>query len=341
MSVAVRVDALVKDYSDYPALRGVSLDIAAGELLALLGPSGSGKTTLLRLIAGLDSAGSGRILFDGHDISFVPVQQRRIGFVFQNYALFKHMTVKDNIAFGLRMRPRSQRPSEHEINRRVQDLLDFVQLPDLGHRFPAQLSGGQRQRVAIARAFAIEPRILLLDEPFGALDAQIRKDLRQWLRDLHRKTGHTTLFVTHDQQEAMELADRVVVLNQGQIEQVGSPATLYDAPASAFVCQFIGETNRVSFHPVYLADVCLAASGFKMGTSCFVRPQDIHLGAAAAYPLKGFVVDVMRHGAVWRVQVRIPKAGQLLDVDMNSYDVPAIGAEVSVSLTRAHIFPAS
>jgi sulfate transport system ATP-binding protein len=280
------------------------------------------------------------ILFDGQDISGVPAQERRIGFVFQNYALFKHMTVADNIAFGLRMRPRKQRPPEKEIRRRVQELLDFVQLPDLGHRFPAQLSGGQRQRVAIARAFAIEPRILLLDEPFGALDAQIRKDLRQWLRSLHRRTGHTTIFVTHDQQEAMELADRVVVLNQGQIEQVGTPSTLYDAPSSAFVCQFIGETNVLSFHPVYNADTHLEQSGFKVGTNCFIRPQDILLGKRETYPLKGHIADVMRHGAVWRVHVREQATGQVIEVESNAYDVPVVGMDVSLSLKRIHIFPA-
>jgi sulfate/thiosulfate transport system ATP-binding protein len=340
MTVAVRVDHIVKDYSNYPALRGVSLEIAAGELLALLGPSGSGKTTLLRLIAGLEQAGAGRILFDGQDISHVPVQERRIGFVFQNYALFKHMTVKDNIAFGLRMRPRKLRPSEQEIARRVQDLLDFVQLPDLGHRFPAQLSGGQRQRVAIARAFAIEPRILLMDEPFGALDAQIRKDLRQWLRTLHRKTGHTTIFVTHDQQEAMELADRVVVLNKGRIEQIGTPTSLYDAPASDFVCQFIGETNHLSFHPAYLADPHLKRSGFIAGTQCFVRPQDIQCTSPQTHALQGRVADVMRHGALWRVLVQIEATGQVVEVEMNGYDRPVAGSAVSLSVTRAHLFPA-
>ena len=340
MTVAVRVDHIVKDYSDYPALRGVSLEIAAGELLALLGPSGSGKTTLLRLIAGLEQAGAGRILFDGQDISHVPVQERRIGFVFQNYALFKHMTVTDNIAFGLRMRPRKLRPSEPEIARRVQDLLDFVQLPDLGHRFPAQLSGGQRQRVAIARAFAIEPRILLLDEPFGALDAQIRKDLRQWLRTLHRKTGHTTIFVTHDQQEAMERADRVVVLNQGRIEQIGTPTSLYDAPASDFVCQFIGETNHLGFHPAYLADAYLKRSGFQAGTQCFVRPQDIQCASPQIHALQGRVIDVMRHGALWRVLVLIEATGQVVEVETNGYDRPVAGSAVSLSVTRAHLFPA-
>ena len=340
MTVAVRVDHIVKDYSNYPALRGVSLEIAAGELLVLLGPSGSGKTTLLRLIAGLEQAGAGRILFDGQDISHVPVQERRIGFVFQNSALFKHMTVKDNIAFGLRMRPRKLRPSEQEIARRVQDLLDFVQLPDLGHRFPAQLSGGQRQRVAIARAFAIEPRILLLDEPFGALDAQIRKDLRQWLRTLHRKTGHTTIFVTHDQQEAMELADRVVVLNKGRIEQIGTPTSLYDTPASDFVCQFIGETNHLSFHPAYLADAHLKRSGFQAGTQCFVRPQDIQISSPQAHALQGRVADVMRHGALWRVLVQIEATGQVVEVEMNGYDRPVAGSAVSLSVTRAHLFPA-
>jgi sulfate/thiosulfate transport system ATP-binding protein len=340
MTVAVRIDQIVKEYSKTPALRGVTLDIAAGELLALLGPSGSGKTTLLRLIAGLEQAASGRILFDGQDISHVPIQERRIGFVFQNYALFKHMTVQENIAFGLRMKPRHLRLPEREIMRRVQELLDFVQLPELGHRFPAQLSGGQRQRVAIARAFAIEPRILLLDEPFGALDAQIRKDLRQWLRALHRQTGHTTIFVTHDQQEAMELADRVVVLNQGHIEQVGPPATLYDDPVSAFVCQFIGETNRLDYRQNYLADAALAKQRFQTGDHCYVRPQDIQLGRSDEFPLKASVVDIVRHGGLWRLQIRPDGEEQLLEVDVGGYDAPTMGSSISFALRRAHIFAA-
>src|SRR5215510_477949 len=228
--VDVSVENVVRTFGATPALHGVSLKIESGELVALLGPSGSGKTTLLRILAGLDIPTFGRVLFDGEDALGLTVQQRNVGLVFQNYALFRHMTVLDNIGFGLRVRPWSRRPSRKEIRRRALELLDLVQLSGLEKRYPQQLSGGQRQRVALARALAIEPRVLLLDEPFGALDAQVRKELRRWLRDIHDRTGHTTVFVTHDQEEALELADRVVVLNHGQIEQVGSPDEVYDRP---------------------------------------------------------------------------------------------------------------
>jgi sulfate transport system ATP-binding protein len=220
-------------------LRGVSLAVEAGELVALLGPSGSGKTTLLRAIAGLDQVDSGQVLFGDVDALQLSLRERRIGFVFQQYALFKHMTVMDNIAFGLRAKPRISRPAESAIKSRVLELLDLVQLEGLEGRYPRQLSGGQKQRVAFARALAIDPRVLLLDEPFGALDAKVRKDLRRWLRDLHDRTHHTTLFVTHDQEEAFELADRVVILNNGQIEQIGSPTDIVDHPASPFVAEFV------------------------------------------------------------------------------------------------------
>ena len=239
MSVSVRVRNLEKNFEQYPALRGVSLDVAAGELVALLGPSGSGKTTLLRCIAGLEHQNSGNVFFDDINADQLSLRERRIGFVFQQYALFKHMKVADNISFGLRARPRATRPTESAIRSRVDELLNLVQLSGLENRFPSQLSGGQRQRVALARALAIEPRVLLLDEPFGALDAKVRKDLRRWLRELHHRTGHTTLFVTHDQEEAFELADRVAILNQGVIEQIGPPAAILNHPATEFISDFV------------------------------------------------------------------------------------------------------
>lgn len=235
----IHVEGISKGFGAFTALHGLDLDIEKGELLALLGPSGSGKTTLLRLIAGLERADSGLVRFDDLDTSTLTVQERRVGFVFQNYALFKHMSVFENIAYGLRVRPRRQRPDEASIQKRVLDLLDLVQLGGLEKRYPAQLSGGQRQRVALARALAIEPRVLLLDEPFGALDAKVRKELRVWLRQIHKNTGLTTIFVTHDQDEAMELADRVAILNQGKIEQLGTPAEIKANPASVFVQRFL------------------------------------------------------------------------------------------------------
>src|SRR5512146_1981665 len=239
----IAIQDVVRTFGATPALHGVSLEIAPGELVALLGPSGSGKTTLLRILAGLDVPTSGRVLFDGDDALRLTVQQRNVGLVFQSYALFRHMTVLDNIGFGLSVRPWKRRPRRREIRKRALELLDLVQLSGLEKRYPSQLSGGQRQRVAFARALAIEPRMLLLDEPFGALDAKVRRDLRRWLREIHDKTGHTTVFVTHDQEEAIELADRVVVMSQGKIEQIGSPDEIYDRPASPFVAGFIGESS--------------------------------------------------------------------------------------------------
>lgn len=243
MSVSVSIRNIAKDFGRYPALKGVSLDVAPGELVALLGPSGSGKTTLLRTVAGLEFQDHGEVFFGDINADELTLRERRIGFMFQHYALFKHMTVMDNIAFGLRARPRGTRPTEIQIHSRVFELLSLVQLDGLEARYPAQLSGGQRQRVALARALAIEPRVLLLDEPFGALDAKVRKDLRRWLRELHTKTGHTTLFVTHDQDEAFELADRIAVLNNGVIEQVGAPAEILSHPSTRFVEDFIADVS--------------------------------------------------------------------------------------------------
>ncbi|WP_304615820.1 sulfate/molybdate ABC transporter ATP-binding protein [Paracoccus sp. (in: a-proteobacteria)] len=235
----IQIDEIAKEFGATTALHPVSLSIPSGALVALLGPSGSGKTTLLRLLGGLEFPSSGRVLFNGQDATGLTVQDRRAGFVFQSYALFRHMTVFENIAYGLRARPRATRPTKAEIERRVLKLLDLIQLPHIGARYPSQLSGGQRQRVALARALAIEPRMLLLDEPFGALDAKVRKELRQGLRDIHDETGLTTVFVTHDQDEAMELADLVVVMSMGRIEQIGKPADIRAKPATEFVRTFI------------------------------------------------------------------------------------------------------
>ena len=233
------IEEISKEFGTTAALHPVSLSIPSGALVALLGPSGSGKTTLLRILGGLEFPTSGRVRFDGQDATGLTVQDRRAGFVFQSYALFRHMTVFDNIAYGLNARPRGSRPTKAEIARRVTRLLDLIQLPEIGARYPSQLSGGQRQRVALARALAIEPRMLLLDEPFGALDAKVRKELRQGLRDIHDSTGLTTIFVTHDQEEAMELADLVVVMSMGRIEQIGRPQDIRARPNSDFVRDFI------------------------------------------------------------------------------------------------------
>jgi len=235
----IQIDEISKAFGNTAALNPVSLNIPGGALVALLGPSGSGKTTLLRILGGLEFPTSGRVLFDGQDATGMTVQQRRAGFVFQSYALFRHMTVFDNIAYGLRARPRALRPTKAEVARRVTKLLDLIQLPQIADRYPSQLSGGQRQRVALARALAIEPRMLLLDEPFGALDTKVRKELRQGLREIHDQTGLTTVFVTHDQDEAMELADLVVVMSMGRIEQIGKPRDIRAQPATPFVREFI------------------------------------------------------------------------------------------------------
>ncbi|EGF93491.1 sulfate/thiosulfate import ATP-binding protein cysA [Asticcacaulis biprosthecium C19] len=244
--MSLTVSNITKTFTKFAALSDVTFEAEPGEFLALLGPSGSGKTTLLRLLAGLDVPDSGAIAFDGDNFLALNARDRRIGMVFQSYALFRHMTVAENIAFGLTVRPAKDRPSKADIKAKVESLLKLIQLEDYGKRFPAQLSGGQRQRVALARALAISPRILLLDEPFGALDALVRKDLRRWLRRIHDETGVTTVFVTHDQEEALDLADRVVVLKEGRIEQIGKPLELYRDPATAFVFEFLGANNQAS-----------------------------------------------------------------------------------------------
>ena len=241
--MTIEARGIAKSFGIFQALRGVNLEVKEGELVALLGPSGSGKTTLLRIVAGLEFPERGTVLFDGEDATQRSARDRRVGFVFQHYALFRHMSVFENVAFGLRVRPRRERPGESEIRERVSELLHLVQLGTMADRLPSQLSGGQRQRVALARALAVRPRVLLLDEPFGALDSRVRKELRRWLRSLHDELHITSVFVTHDQEEALELADRVVVMNHGAIEQVGTPEQVYHEPATRFVYEFMGDVN--------------------------------------------------------------------------------------------------
>jgi sulfate/thiosulfate transport system ATP-binding protein len=259
--MSIEVKNIHKEFGEFKALDNVSLTFPSGELVALLGPSGCGKTTLLRIIAGLETADKGTVILDGEDASCTHVRERQVGFVFQHYALFKHMTVFDNVAFGLRVKPKNERLSEEEIAKKVHELLNLVQLDWLHDRFPSQLSGGQRQRIALARALAVEPRVLLLDEPFGALDAKVRKELRRWLRKLHDELHITSIFVTHDQEEALEVADRVVLMNQGKVEQIGSPSEVYDYPKTPFVYGFLGNVNRFNG---YASGKFLEVGGYKL-----------------------------------------------------------------------------
>jgi sulfate/thiosulfate transport system ATP-binding protein len=307
MSIEIR--NVSKKFGEFHALRDVSLDINSGELIALLGPSGCGKTTLLRIIAGLETADAGSILFSGEDTTGVHVRERQVGFVFQHYALFRHMTVFENVAFGLRVKPRGQRPSEMQIKKKVHDLLGLVQLDWLADRFPSQLSGGQRQRIALARALAVEPKVLLLDEPFGALDAKVRKELRRWLRRLHDELNVTSIFVTHDQEEALEVADRVVLMHAGKVEQVGSPQEVWDHPASPFVYGFLGDVNlfhgRAHEGEVLLDGLQIAspehADAQNAKAFAYVRPHDLDVrryspgeGVDAAGRPRGIVVQLSR-----------------------------------------------
>ncbi|MEI6746637.1 MAG: sulfate ABC transporter ATP-binding protein [Methylococcaceae bacterium] len=279
--MSIVLSNISKNFGDFSALHDIDLEIPEGELVALLGPSGCGKTTLLRIIAGLEQTDKGQILLNGEDKTQHHVSQRGIGFVFQHYALFRHMTVFDNVAFGMRVKDKKVRPNETVVRNKTHALLELVQLDWLHNRFPDQLSGGQRQRIALARALAVEPSVLLLDEPFGALDASVRKDLRQWLRNLHHELNVTSIFVTHDQEEAMEVASQVVVLNKGRIEQQGSPADIYDYPANAFVSKFIGQTNEFQlshFSSDWFQQVGLPIAKDISPTSvAHVRPHDIEI----------------------------------------------------------------
>ena len=302
MSIEIR--NISKRFGNFVALDNINLDIPTGELVALLGPSGCGKTTLLRIIAGMESADGGEVLFSGAEATHLHARERNVGFVFQHYALFRHMTVFENVAFGLRVKSRKERPSDAEIRRRVMELLGLVQLDWLADRYPSQVCGGQRQRIALARALAVEPKVLLLDEPFGALDTKVRKELRRWLRRLHDDMHISSVFVTHDQEEALEVADRVVVMNHGRIEQIGSPDEVYSSPASPFVYQFLGNVNV--FHSRLqgnYAEVERSESTEK--TTAFVRPHDIDIGHQ---PMDGALQSTVQHvhpiGPVVRVELK-------------------------------------
>lgn len=347
-SVGISVRDVRKDFNRFAALDGVSLDVEPGELVALLGPSGSGKTTLLRVIAGLEFPDSGDVRFGGRDALSMSARERRVGFVFQHYALFKHMSVEDNIGFGLDVLPSGKRPPKAEIRERARKLLERVQLSGLEKRFPQQLSGGQRQRVALARALAIDPSVLLLDEPFGALDAKVRKELRRWLRELHDELGLATIFVTHDQEEALELADRVVVLNKGRIEQDGSPQEVYDNPATAFVTRFIGDTLTLavtvrSGAAEVLGTVFPAAPGTPDGpATAFLRAHDLHIHPAGsvAGPI-GKVLGITPSGAALTVRLAVQDAGHL-DAAISRQELARLslkpGDQVTVSPTHAFVF---
>ena len=352
MSIEVR--NLSKTYGTFQALSDVNLTVATGELVALLGPSGSGKTTLLRAIAGLETAdpGSGSILFHEEDVAGRPVGDRGVGFVFQHYALFRHMTVFDNVAFGLAARPRRVRPAKEAIREKVVSLLRLVQIESLAGRYPHQLSGGQRQRVALARALAIEPRVLLLDEPFGALDAKVRQELRRWLRRLHDEIHVTSVFVTHDQEEAFEVADRVVVMHQGRIEQVGTPEEVFNQPATPFVMDFLGNVNvfhgRVASGRASLGGLELNYPDYPHDdakpATAYVRPHELELSrySRGNGGLRATVVRIQTAGASVKIELAAPPIGAIVRVELaqDRFRELAlrVGERVFVSPKQARVF---
>ena len=316
--MSIEICGVGKRFGNFVALDNIDLSIPTGELVALLGPSGCGKTTLLRIIAGMETADAGHVKFGGEEATHLHARERKVGFVFQHYALFRHMSVFENVAFGLRVKPKGERPTEAEIRRRVMDLLKLVQLDWLAERYPSQLSGGQRQRIALARALAVEPKVLLLDEPFGALDTKVRKELRRWLRRLHDEMHISSVFVTHDQEEALEVADRVVVMNHGKIEQIGTPDEVYSNPASPFVYQFLGNVNvfhsRVHGHwaDVGQDSASTAPDGEAMA---FVRPHDIDIEhGPVTGGLEATVQDVHAIGPL--VRVELAHASELIEVEL-------------------------
>jgi len=351
--MSVEVKNVTKKFGSFTALDNVSLKIESGELVALLGPSGSGKTTLLRTIAGLEfpDPGAAQILFYGEDVTTIPASERKAGFAFQHYALFRHMSVFENIAFGLRVRPKATRPSEAKIRDRVGELLKLIQLEPMAKRFPTQLSGGQRQRVALARALAVEPKVLLLDEPFGALDAKVRKELRRWLRQLHDEIHITTLFVTHDQEEALEVADRVAILRNGSIEQIGTPEEIYDNPASPFVYDFLGNVNLFSGR-VKDGAVLIGETEFETGEKtgegeksavAFVRPHDIRVTRGQTGPaLAATVVRSNAAGPVANLELKRLDSGEQFAVQLSKEQFhelqPKPGEQVFVELRNVKVF---
>lgn len=333
----IRAENISKQFGAFQALRNVSLEIKEGELVALLGPSGSGKTTLLRVIAGLEQPDSGSILLNGEDATAHSAAKRRMGFVFQHYALFRHMNVSENVAFGLQVQPRGTRLSRGEIKDRVQELLKLVQLESLAHRYPTQLSGGQRQRVALARALAVQPSVLLLDEPFGALDAKVRKNLRRWLRKLHDEIHVTSVLVTHDQEEALEVADRVAIMNQGQFEQVGKPEDVYDHPATPFVFDFLGNVNlfhgrveagKASMGPLEWAENAAEWTGPAVG---YVRPHDLEITrekGSNGPAIEAKVMQISAAGPRAVVELKRTDTGELIEAEITKLRYVELGLNV-------------
>jgi sulfate transport system ATP-binding protein len=352
--MSIEVQNISRQFGAYTALEGVDLKIETGELVSLLGPSGSGKTTLLRIIAGLERSDTGRVLLHGKDATQLPVRERQVGFVFQHYALFRHMNVFKNVAFGLNVRARRDRPSKDEIRDRVFRLLKLVQLEGLENRYPTQLSGGQRQRVALARALAIDPKVLLLDEPFGALDAKVRLELRRWLRQLHEELHITSVFVTHDQEEALEVANRVVVMNNARIEQVGTPREIYDHPATPFVNEFLGKVNSLSANVdqgrVRVGSIDLLAPldlhDQRSSAVAYVRPHNIHLtrhkNGVPSIEVK--VRYIHAAGPVARVELERLDTGEELEAELPRREERELALNVGdtafASLREARVFPA-
>ena len=351
MSIALR--GIAKQFGEFAAVKDIDLDVPTGALIALLGPSGCGKTTLLRIIAGLETPDQGQVLFDGRDATLWPIRDRNVGFVFQHYALFRHMSVSENVAFGLKVKRRRERPPAAEIRNKVRSLLELVQLGWAGERYPAQLSGGQRQRVALARALAVAPDVLLLDEPFGALDSQVRHELRRWLRRLHDELHFTSIFVTHDQQEAIEVADTIVVLNGGRIEQCGVPSEVYDVPTSAFVHRFLGQVNElpVRFRDgrAWLGPIDIsAAAEVRTGSAdniALIRPHEIEIGSqASGWPATVAAVRVI--GPI--VRLELCAEGQPLnepleaEISRERYAAErfAVGQKVGLRFRRWQVYPA-
>lgn len=349
--MSIELEKIEKRFGSHEVLQGVSLDVKRGELVALLGSSGSGKTTLLRIVAGLESPDSGVVRIEGKEASQLSPRDRRVGFVFQHYALFRRMTVYENVAFGLRVRPRRERPGREAIADRVHKLLALVQLNGLAARLPEELSGGQRQRVALARALAVEPHVLLLDEPFGALDARVRKELRRWLRGLHEELDITTVIVTHDQEEALELADRVVVMNEGRIEQAGAPEDVYHRPASPFVYGFLGDVNcfhaRIEGGRAFVGDVALELPARPEPMACsaavYVRPQALEIArrAGLAPQLRARVERVNRAGPSVKVDL-VTEFGAALQSELSAGRERELGLspgqQVYVGLGESRIF---
>ncbi|MFZ4396268.1 MAG: sulfate/molybdate ABC transporter ATP-binding protein [Kiritimatiellia bacterium] len=342
----IDVQHVSKSFGSFQALRDVSLEIPDGKLVALLGPSGSGKTTLLRILGGLEKADEGRVLFAEQDTTRLQPRERGVGFVFQHYALFRHMTVFENVAFGLRVRPRKLRPSPDAIHARVSELLHLVQLESQAERFPSQLSGGQRQRVALARALAVEPRVLLLDEPFGALDARVRQELRRWLRRLHEEIRVTSVFVTHDVEEAMEVADQIVVINQGRIEQIGRPDQVYENPVNAFVCSFLGAANLfpARFHNGQASFDNTGTAGEPSLTLAAARPHELELlrEPAGAESFPAIVDQILPIGPIVRVTLRQEGQERTLDAELSKetfrQQAVVVGERVYVRPSRLRFF---